>query len=141
MIAIIYNKNGDIFSLNNRRLYVIKYIYSLGLLESRIPKNTIYVRIKNVTDKEMEKFTIERCSLQAVLMREKINNSNNNNNNNTNNNTDTTNFNNDNDNNISITNLTIKDNNNNDNNIENEEYLFIDNKEGPFYSDNHIAYR
>lgn len=53
-----------VFSLNNRRLYVLKKLRSMGLLE------TVQVRLKAAKKREEEKYTIERCSLTASFLGE-----------------------------------------------------------------------
>mmetsp|Transcript_14420 Transcript_14420/g.23932 ORF Transcript_14420/g.23932 Transcript_14420/m.23932 type:complete len:203 (+) Transcript_14420:104-712(+) len=65
LITVIENE-GHMFSLNNRRLYVIKHIQSLGLLQ----QNTITVLIKPALEREKKRYTIERCVLQAKIMKE-----------------------------------------------------------------------
>jgi hypothetical protein len=54
------------FSLNNRRLFVFKTLRAAGKLQ------TIRARIKQVpqTKRMKDKYTIEKCSLTAKLMRE-----------------------------------------------------------------------
>ena len=76
MIAVTIANDGHIFSLNNRRLYVYKTLRIQGFLENRSPPNMIQVRVKALTKKELLKYTIERCSLTATLMRENIGNGN-----------------------------------------------------------------
>ena len=65
MITII--KNGNFyFSLNNRRLYVFKFLRDNGFLEAR--DNLIQVRTKAALPRELERYTIDRCSLSAKIM-------------------------------------------------------------------------
>lgn len=54
------------FSLNNRRLFVFKTLRAAGLLTS------VVARVKPVpqTKRMKEKYTVEKCSLTAKLMRE-----------------------------------------------------------------------
>ncbi len=66
MITVI-NNDGCIFSLNNRRLFVLKSIREQGLL----PNNEIRVRLKGATSKEILRYTRDRCSLTASLMHER----------------------------------------------------------------------
>ena len=66
-ITVIIGKDGHIFSLNNRRLYVLKYLRKEGKLKN----NLIKVRTKAGNSKELERYTPERCSLNATIMREK----------------------------------------------------------------------
>jgi len=72
MIAVTFGSDGHIFSLNNRRLYAYKSLRSQGFLENLTPPNMIRVRVKELSKKEMQKYTIDRCSLTATLMREHI---------------------------------------------------------------------
>lgn len=53
------------FSLNNRRLWVFKACREEGLLE------VIKVRVRSLKSNEVERYTVERCSLSAKFMREK----------------------------------------------------------------------
>lgn len=62
-ITVIAN-NGHFFSLNNRRLYVLKALRSRGLLEG----NVVTVRMKEALPRELERYTVDRCSLSASLM-------------------------------------------------------------------------
>ena len=60
-------KNGNFyFSLNNRRLYVFKFLRDNGFLEAR--DNLIQVRTKAALTRELERYTIDRCSLSAKIM-------------------------------------------------------------------------
>jgi len=65
------------FSLNNRRLYVLKELRKKGL----IPNNHIKVRIKQANMQEATRYVASKCSLNASIMKEykKSDNSNNNN--------------------------------------------------------------
>mmetsp|Transcript_56790 Transcript_56790/g.169572 ORF Transcript_56790/g.169572 Transcript_56790/m.169572 type:complete len:300 (-) Transcript_56790:270-1169(-) len=57
------------FSLNNRRLWVLKRCREEGLLEGR--GNTIRVRAREwKSDKERERYTVEKCALEAKFIRE-----------------------------------------------------------------------
>jgi hypothetical protein len=60
----VLNNNGHLFSLNNRRLYLIKQLYSMNLL------TTVEVQLKEATDKEKARYTPSRCVLNARLMKE-----------------------------------------------------------------------
>jgi hypothetical protein len=64
-ITVILNE-GTYFSLNNRRLYVLKELRSRGLLDG----DTIGVRVKLPLEREKERYTADRCSLVAKIMRE-----------------------------------------------------------------------
>jgi hypothetical protein len=64
-ITVILNK-GTYFSLNNRRLYVLKELRSRGLLDG----DTIGARVKIPLEREKERYTAGRCSLVAKIMRE-----------------------------------------------------------------------
>jgi hypothetical protein len=58
------------FSLNNRRLWVLKQLRDRGLLKD----NKVLVRVRPMPDSRRlgEKFSLERCAEQARFMREKI---------------------------------------------------------------------
>lgn len=79
LITVIEN-NGYYFSLNNRRLYLMKQLYQLDLLTYRnkattsIPKNMIQVYMKPALEREKLRYTIDRCSLTAKIMKEYHNN-------------------------------------------------------------------
>ena len=84
MITIL--QNGEFyFSLNNRRLYVLKELRKKGILD----KNQIKVRIKQANMQECNRYVASKCSLQASIMKEydknKIDNDNDDNNNDNNN--------------------------------------------------------
>jgi hypothetical protein len=66
LISVIEN-DGDLFSLNNRRLYVFKYIQTLGLL----PNNTIECFSKPALEREKKRYIASRCALQAKIMMER----------------------------------------------------------------------
>lgn len=66
LITVIEN-DGSYFSLNNRRLYTIKHIQSLGLLKD----NMISVYLKPALEREKKRYTPERCALQAKIMPER----------------------------------------------------------------------
>ena len=56
------------FSLNNRRLWVLKRCREDGLL----PNNQIYVRVrKPKSDQEAARYSIQNCALEAKIMPEK----------------------------------------------------------------------
>lgn len=65
LITVVENE-GEYFSLNNRRLYVIKHMQSIGKLEG----NTIEVYPKTALEKEKKRYTAQRCTLHAKLMPE-----------------------------------------------------------------------
>ena len=64
-ITVILNE-GTYFSLNNRRLYVLKELRCKGLLKG----NVIKARLKVALEREKDKYKIERCSLLAKIMKE-----------------------------------------------------------------------
>ena len=64
-ITVILNQ-GTYFSLNNRRLYVLKDLRLKGLL----PGNVIAARVKEALEREKDRYKIERCSLVARIMKE-----------------------------------------------------------------------
>ena len=64
-ITVISNE-GAYFSLNNRRLYVLKELRSRGLL----PGNVIPARVKAALEREKERYRVDRCSLAAKVMKE-----------------------------------------------------------------------
>ena len=69
MITVIANEfEGETYyySLNNRRLYTLKKLRNLGLLKD----NCARVRIKIALAREKERYTIDRCSLEATIMKE-----------------------------------------------------------------------
>ena len=66
-ITVIMGADGHVFSLNNRRLYVLKALRSRGLL----PDNSIGVRTKEALPRELARYTVDRCSLTATIMRER----------------------------------------------------------------------
>lgn len=63
MITIIEN-NGFLFSLNNRRLYVLKHLRRLGLID------TVRCFKKVALERERLKYTVENCVLEARIMLE-----------------------------------------------------------------------
>ena len=67
LITVIEGSEGCLFSLNNRRLYLIKELRANGLLVN----NTCKVRIKAALPRELERYTTDRCSLTARIMKEK----------------------------------------------------------------------
>ena len=64
-ITVILNQ-GTYFSLNNRRLYVLKDLRLRGLL----PGNVIGARVKEALEREKDRYKVERCSLVARIMKE-----------------------------------------------------------------------
>ena len=59
------------FSLNNRRLWVIKQCHREGLLDNERYNNTISVRVRLPKSKaEAERYTVANCALEAKFMRE-----------------------------------------------------------------------
>ena len=66
MISVLVIEN-NFYSLNNRRLFVLKELNKLGLLVN----NQAKVRIKAPNDKEKKRYTPTRCSLVATIMKER----------------------------------------------------------------------
>jgi len=66
LITVIEGADGLLFSLNNRRLYVLKQLRQEGLLVD----NQVQVRIKPALARELQRYTKERCSLSASIMKE-----------------------------------------------------------------------
>ena len=66
-ITVLYSSEipGVFFSLNNRRLWVLKELHAMGRLDS------IVVRCKEMTAKERAKYTLDRCAVRASLMNER----------------------------------------------------------------------
>ena len=64
-ITVICN-DGNYYSLNNRRLYVLKELRSAGTLM------VIKARLKVALDREKDRYTVERMSLTARIMKERI---------------------------------------------------------------------
>ncbi|KAJ9460061.1 NEDD8-specific protease 1 [Diplonema papillatum] len=64
LISASGGDEGPFFSLNNRRLYVLKQLRHRGLI------TTVDARIKPAADskRERERYTVEKCSLTARLM-------------------------------------------------------------------------
>lgn len=67
LITVIEN-GGYYFSLNNRRLYVMKYLHKNGHLESS--NNTIKAYTKTALEREKKRYTISNCILEAMIMKE-----------------------------------------------------------------------
>lgn len=60
------------FSLNNRRLWVLKRCREEGLLEELSPKNSIFVRVrKPKSDQEAARYSVANCALEAKIIPEK----------------------------------------------------------------------
>lgn len=70
-ITVLSAGNGYFFSLNNRRLYVMKYLRENGYLADRSPVNTVKVRIKAPLARELLKYTPDKCSLKCKIMKER----------------------------------------------------------------------
>ena len=64
-ITVICNE-GNYYSLNNRRLYVLKELRSTGSLM------VIKARLKVALDREKDRYTVERMSLSARIMKERV---------------------------------------------------------------------
>ena len=61
------------FTLNNRRLWVLKQLRAEGHLVDRNPSNTVQVRVREAKSKgEKERYTLENCSVDAKFIREKV---------------------------------------------------------------------
>ena len=61
----------EFVSLNNRRLYLFKKLREMDPEGNCfLPGNTITVRVKPALEREKEKYTVDRCSLQAKLMKD-----------------------------------------------------------------------
>lgn len=67
-ITILTSGDGHYYSLNNRRLYVLKYLRANGFLE---PSNTVRARFKAPLPREVKKYSPENCSLTATIMKER----------------------------------------------------------------------
>ena len=65
LITVIEN-DGYYYSLNNRRLYVLKRLRVDGLLVN----NVVKVHIKTALEREKKKYTPENCVLEAKIMKE-----------------------------------------------------------------------
>ncbi|KAG7351251.1 hypothetical protein IV203_010611 [Nitzschia inconspicua] len=66
------DENGEpwYFSLNNRRLWVLKRLRDEGFLEPF--GNKIHVRVRtHKSEQERERYSVENCALEAKLVREK----------------------------------------------------------------------
>lgn len=58
--------SGHYFSLNNRRLWVLKELRKAG----KLPSNLVRVRTKEALPREKDRYTAGKCSLNASIMRE-----------------------------------------------------------------------
>ncbi|KAJ1399087.1 hypothetical protein B484DRAFT_320227, partial [Ochromonadaceae sp. CCMP2298] len=65
-LITVIESDGQLYSLNNRRLYVIKHIQNLGLI------STVEVFVKPALEREQKKYVPERCSLQCRVMKEHV---------------------------------------------------------------------
>ena len=66
-ITVIANSSADVtffVSLNNRRLWVLKQLHDQGYFGNR----TIKVRVKKVLPREVNRYAIDRCVLNAKIM-------------------------------------------------------------------------
>lgn len=65
-ICALVDGNGAMFSLNNRRLYVLKQLAK----EKLLPEGQVGVRLRPVpsTKRMLSKYTPQKCSLEATLM-------------------------------------------------------------------------
>jgi hypothetical protein len=66
LITVVRGGDGSLVSLNNRRLYVLKKLRE----EGRLANNEVKVRLKPALARELERYTKDRCSLNATVMRE-----------------------------------------------------------------------
>jgi hypothetical protein len=66
-ITVVVGADGHKFCLDNRRLYILKDLRRKGLL----PKNTITVLMRKAPPRDLVKYTIEKCSLNGTIMKEK----------------------------------------------------------------------
>eukprot|EP00581_Thalassiosira_minuscula_P028020 CAMPEP_0183750976 /NCGR_PEP_ID=MMETSP0739-20130205/1464_1 /TAXON_ID=385413 /ORGANISM="Thalassiosira miniscula, Strain CCMP1093" /LENGTH=254 /DNA_ID=CAMNT_0025987145 /DNA_START=79 /DNA_END=843 /DNA_ORIENTATION=+ len=63
------------FSLNNRRLWVLKQCHKEGLLDNDKYNNKIPVRVRMPkSEAEAERYSVDNCALEAKFMREANNN-------------------------------------------------------------------
>ena len=59
------------FSLNNRRLWVLKQCHKEGILDNERYNNTIAVRVRlPKSNAESERYTVDNCALEAKFIRE-----------------------------------------------------------------------
>jgi hypothetical protein len=65
LITVIHN-DGSYFSLNNRRLFLFKWLKREGL----IPGGIITATLKPALEREKSKYLPSRCTLQAKMMKE-----------------------------------------------------------------------
>lgn len=70
-ITVLSAGNEYYFSLNNRRLYTMKYLREHGYLADRSPPNTVKVRLKAPLPREILKYTPDKCSLKCKIMKER----------------------------------------------------------------------
>jgi hypothetical protein len=78
-IQVLVGPDDWYFSLNNRRLWVLKRCREEGLLLLENNNNQIAVRVrKPKSDQEALRYSLENCALEAKIMPEKNSNNNNN---------------------------------------------------------------
>lgn len=70
-ICVLTDLEGNYFSLNNRRLYVLKHLRNTGFLETLDPPNMIRVRFKAALPREIKKYSVANCSLHCSIMHER----------------------------------------------------------------------
>lgn len=63
---LIYRIGDDLFSMNNRRLYVLKALREQGIITTVNAR----IRIIDKNDKIAKKYTRDKCALKAKFMRE-----------------------------------------------------------------------
>lgn len=66
-ITVLIGADGNKYCLDNRRLYVFKDLRRRGLL----PDNKVTVLVRKAPPKDLGKYSVEKCSLNCTLMREK----------------------------------------------------------------------
>lgn len=67
-LITVVTKGGELYSLNNRRLWVLKQLKDKGLIQSAV----VRLRPAPSTRRLADKFTPARCALTATFMREKM---------------------------------------------------------------------
>lgn len=63
LVTVLHN-GSSYFSLNNRRLYMLKHLKERGLLKGGVCK----VRLKAMLAREASRYTVQNCVLHATLM-------------------------------------------------------------------------
>jgi hypothetical protein len=65
IISVVQDADKNYFTLNNRRLWVLKAYREQGLVKE------VNVRLRALKPHEIKRYSIENCSLKATFMREK----------------------------------------------------------------------